>query len=53
MKLTTRRARQLARMRKTHGAGNSRGKGGRPPSRDRCPCGAMTRTRAAKRQHVC
>ena len=27
--------------------------GGRPPSPDRCPCGAMTRGRAAKRKHVC
>jgi hypothetical protein len=27
--------------------------GGRPRSADRCPCGAMTRARAAKRNHRC
>jgi hypothetical protein len=26
---------------------------GRPRDPDRCPCGAMTRTRAAQRKHVC
>jgi hypothetical protein len=28
-------------------------KGGRPKVQDRCPCGAMTKDRAAKRNHVC
>jgi hypothetical protein len=27
--------------------------GGRPRSQDRCPCGAMTRERAKKRNHQC
>jgi hypothetical protein len=27
--------------------------GGRPRSTDRCPCGALTRARAAKRNHRC
>ena len=27
--------------------------GGPPKSPDRCPCGAMTRSRAAKRGHRC
>jgi hypothetical protein len=27
--------------------------GGRPPEKDRCPCGEMTRARAEKRRHVC
>ena len=27
--------------------------GGRPRSADRCPCGAMTRERAEKRNHRC
>lgn len=29
------------------------GKEGRPRSKRRCPCGAMTRDRAAKRNHQC
>ena len=28
-------------------------KGGRKPSTDRCPCGAMTRNRALRRNHKC
>lgn len=47
-KLTTRQARQLARMRKTHGAGS-----GRPRDLRRCPCGVMTAHRAGRRKHVC
>ena len=35
--------------RKTH----SGGKDGRPRSADRCPCGVMTKARAAQRRHVC
>jgi hypothetical protein len=27
--------------------------GGRPRSKDRCPCGAMTKDRATKRGHRC
>ena len=27
--------------------------GGRPRSKDRCPCGEMTRYRAQKRNHQC
>src|ERR1017187_8878728 len=38
MKLSSARARKLAGMRKTHGAGSAR-----PRSLDRCPCGTMTR----------
>jgi hypothetical protein len=30
-----------------------RHQGGRPPDPDRCPCGAMTRKRAAQRNHRC
>jgi len=41
-----RRAASLAR--RTHGAGP-----GRPRSKDRCPCGAMTRQRAELRHHRC
>jgi hypothetical protein len=41
-----RRAASLAR--KTYGAGS-----GRPKIADRCPCGAMSRTRAEKRRHRC
>jgi hypothetical protein len=26
---------------------------GRPPSEDRCPCGAMTKARAKARNHKC
>jgi hypothetical protein len=48
MKLSSARARKLAGMRKTHGAGS-----GRPRSLDRCLCGAMTRARARKRGHRC
>ena len=48
MKLSSARARKLAGMRKTHGAGS-----GRPRSLDRCPCGAMTRARARQRGHRC
>ncbi len=29
------------------------GWGGRPRSKDRCPCGMMTRKRAALRRHKC
>lgn len=36
--------------RKTKSGGRN---GGRPRSADRCPCGAMTTARAAKRRHVC
>ena len=35
-------------VRTTFGAGP-----GRPKSKDRCPCEAMTKERAAKRNHVC
>jgi hypothetical protein len=53
--LTTREARRMARMRKTHsgGRGPAPGTGGRPRSTRRCPCGAMTRERARKRNHRC
>ena len=27
--------------------------GGRPPLKDRCPCGAMTSARAELRGHIC
>jgi len=33
--------------------GGARTGAGRCPSEDRCPCGAMTRERAAKRRHRC
>jgi hypothetical protein len=53
-KLTTRQARQLAKLRKTHGAGPGRPKGAtNRRRRPHCPCGAMTRERASKRGHVC
>lgn len=37
-----------AKLRTTFGAGT-----GRPKSKDRCPCGVMTKDRATKRNHVC
>ena len=46
--LTTRQARALNKRRKTHGGGT-----GRPLGYPRCPCGAMTRARAKKRNHKC
>ena len=39
-------ARMLASFRKTN-------RGGRPRSKDRCPCGLMTRARAENRGHKC
>ena len=51
-KLTTEQARQMAAQRKTHSGGAA----GRPVGwrkGPRCPCGAMTLDRAAKRRHVC
>jgi hypothetical protein len=42
--------RRSAALRETRSGGRN---GGRPPSTNRCPCGAMTADRAAKRKHVC
>lgn len=49
-KLTTDQARQMAQTRSRKSGGSN---GGRPRSKDRCACGAMTRERARKRRHVC
>jgi hypothetical protein len=48
-KLTTRQARAMAAQRKTHSGGAA----GRPRDPHRCPCGIMTKYRAARRRHVC
>lgn len=42
------RALELRALRKTHGKST-----GRRRSKDRCPCGVMTRQRAEKRRHKC
>ena len=44
--LKSERARRNSLRRQTYG-------GGRPPARDRCPCGLMTRARAKQRNHQC
>jgi len=49
MKLTSARARRIAKMRKTYGAGPGRPRSNAP----RCACGAMTLKRALARGHHC
>lgn len=47
--LTSAQARNLAKLRKTYGAGTGRPRSGKP----RCQCGAMTAKRAKARFHHC
>jgi hypothetical protein len=47
-------ASRIAKLGWTGDAAKARKKaGGRPKDKDRCPCGAMTRERAKKRNHQC
>ena len=52
-KLSSRRARAMAKLRKTHAGGRSGGNKLGSTRKPPCPCGAMTRDRAKQRNHVC
>lgn len=52
-KLSSRRARAMAKLRKTHAGGRSGGNKLGSIRKPHCPCGAMTKDRAKQRNHVC